>query len=55
MVVIMAFPSIDISVNDRQIPMLLDSGASAWPSIEAMEKGDEGGQVAAFHCRFNVR
>ena len=43
----MAFPSIDISVNDRQIPMLLDSGASAWPSTEAMEKGGlEGGQVA---------
>lgn len=34
---ITAFPSIDIEVDGKIIPMLFDTGASAWPTDEARE------------------
>ena len=33
----LGFPSINISVDGVTIPMLFDTGASAWPSNEALE------------------
>lgn len=43
----MAFPSIDISVEDKTIPMLLDTGASAWPSKEAKRQLNLSGEQVA--------
>ncbi len=42
-----AFPSIDIEVDGQVIPMLFDTGASAWPSEQAKEHlGQNGTRVA---------
>ena len=42
-----AFPSIDIGVDGQVIPMLFDTGASAWPTDEAKKfLGLDGTQVA---------
>ena len=44
---ITAFPSIDIKVDGKIIPMLFDTGASAWPTDEARKiSGLDGTQVA---------
>lgn len=43
----MAFPSIDISIEGKIIPMLLDTGASAWPSKEALSQLDISGEQVA--------
>jgi hypothetical protein len=42
-----AFPSIDIEIDGQIIPMLFDTGASAWPTDEARKiLGQDGVQVA---------
>ena len=42
-----AFPSIDIEVDGQVIPMLFDTGASAWPTVQARKLlGQSGTQVA---------
>lgn len=42
-----AFPSIDIEVDGQVIPMLFDTGASAWPTVQARKLlGLNGTQVA---------
>lgn len=42
-----AFPSIDITVMGKTIPMLLDTGASAWPSEEALSQLNLSGKQVA--------
>lgn len=43
----MAFPRIEITISGQKLPMLLDTGASAWPSDGAMQAiGLPGRQIA---------
>lgn len=43
----LGFPSINISVDGVTIPMLFDTGASAWPSNEALEQLNLSGEKVA--------
>jgi hypothetical protein len=43
----MAFPRLDISVEGNTIPMLLDTGASAWPSEKALSQLNLAGDQVA--------
>lgn len=51
----MAFPSMEISVEGQQIPMLLDTGASAWPTEDAKSAiGMHGNQIATSFIVANI-